>query len=251
MTAQDGIRTINKPRGVSSHDVVNAVRRISGERRVGHAGTLDPLATGVLIVLVGKDATRRQSEFMGFPKVYEAEITFGTTSATEDAEGPFTKSATFEQLHTLTEEQVRNVLPQFVGTITQQPPAHSAIKVGGEALYKKARRGEITSADTAMRTVTIDAIELIRFIPYTPPFPPTVRIRVHCQKGVYIRSLARDIGAAVGVGAYMSDLVRTAVGPYTVEQAETLPESAMTKRRYTSAETQSPDHNNATNSLQP
>lgn len=220
----DGIRIINKPRGITSHDVVDRMRRITGERRVGHAGTLDPLARGVLIILVGKGATTRQAEFMGLPKVYEAEITFGTTSATEDAEGPLTKSATFEQLQQLTEDAVRNVLPQFIGTIQQRPPAHSAIKVGGVRLYEKARKGQITSADVALRTVTIDNIELTQFIPYTPPFPPTARIRVHCQKGVYIRSLARDIGAAVGTGAYMSDLVRTQVGPYTVENAETLPE---------------------------
>lgn len=225
-----GVRIINKPRGVTSHDVVNAVRRITGERRVGHAGTLDPLARGVLIVLVGKDATRKQSEYMGFPKVYEAEITFGTTSATEDAEGPLSKSATFEQLQQVTEQQVRDVLPTFIGTITQKPPAHSAIKVGGEALYKKARRGEIVSADVPEREVTIDAIEVLSFIPYTPPFPPTARIRVHCQKGVYIRSLARDIGAAVGTGGYMSDLIRTAVGPFTIDAAETLPETVLRPR---------------------
>jgi tRNA pseudouridine55 synthase len=219
----DGIRIINKPRGITSHDVVDAVRRITGERRVGHAGTLDPLAHGVLIVLVGKDATRRQSEFMGLPKVYEGEITFGSTSATEDGEGPFTKSATFEQLQLLTAENVRAVLPQFIGTIQQRPPAHSAIKVGGQRLYAKARAGELDIADIPMRTVQVDSIELLNFIPYTPPFPPTARIRVHCQKGTYIRSLARDIGAAAGVGGYLSDLIRTAVGDFRIENAETLP----------------------------
>jgi tRNA pseudouridine55 synthase len=220
---EEGIRIINKPRGITSHDVVNAVRRITGERRVGHAGTLDPLASGVLIVLVGKEATRRQAEFMGLPKVYEGEITFGSTSATEDGEGPFTKSATFEQLQQLTADHVRAVLPQFIGTIQQRPPAHSAIRVGGRRLYEKARAGEITVEEIPMRTVQIDRIELLNFIHYTPPFPPTARIRVHCQKGTYIRSLARDIGAAVGVGGYLSDLVRTAVGDFRIENAETLP----------------------------
>jgi len=219
----DGILIINKAKGISSHGVVNRVRHITHERRVGHAGTLDPLARGVLIVLVGKKATTRQAEFMGLPKVYEAELTFGTISESEDAEGPFTKSATFEQLQGLTESTVLAALPAFIGTISQRPPTYSAIKVGGVPLYKKARKGQITSSEVAERVVTIDSIELLSFVPYTPPFPPTARIRVHCQKGVYIRSLARDIGASVGTGAYMSDLIRTQVGPYTVEKAHELP----------------------------
>lgn len=217
---------INKPLGITSHDVVDQVRRITGERRVGHAGTLDPLASGVLILLVGRNATKRQAEFMGLPKEYEAEITFGTVSETEDAEGPLRPQATLEELLALNESTVREALTRFVGTIQQTPPAHSAIKVGGTPLYKKARQGTITRAEIAPRTVQIDAIELVRFIPATPPFPPTARLRIHCQKGVYIRSLARDLGEAVGTGAYLSELVRTAVGPYRVEQAKTLGEFA-------------------------
>lgn len=210
---------INKPTGITSHDVIYRVRKATGIQRVGHAGTLDPLASGVLIVLVGRSATKRQAEFMAHPKQYEAEITFGSVSDTMDAEGTLTSMATLEQLGALTQDSIEATLPQYTGTIMQRPPAHSAIKVGGEALYKKARRGEVTNDDVPPREVTIDALELISFVPAVPPFPPTARLRIDCQKGVYIRSLCHDIGDTLGVGAYMSGLVRTAIGEYTLDKA--------------------------------
>lgn len=219
---QEGIININKPLGITSHDVISRMRRITSIRRIGHAGTLDPLATGVLIVLIGRENTRRQDEFMGFPKEYEAEVVFGRTSHTYDAEGPLTETASSEQLSVLTREQLEEALQQFVGTIQQRPPAHSAIKVGGEALYKKARRGDITDADIPTRTITIDAIDLLEFMAATSNQPPSARIRIACQKGVYIRSLAHDWGQALGVGAYLNGLVRTRIGDYTVEDAYTL-----------------------------
>lgn len=216
------IVNINKPVGMTSHDVVDRVRRITGERRVGHAGTLDPLASGVLIVLIGRENTRRQAEFMDLPKIYEAELTFGSTSATDDAEGPVTQCATLEQLQALTQQQVEGILPQFTGTIMQRPPIHSAIKVAGTPLYKRARRGTVTAEEVTPRAVQIDTIELLQFVPAAPPFPPTARIRVHCHKGTYIRSLARDIGEALGIGAYLSALCRTAIGDYTIDTAQSL-----------------------------
>lgn len=218
----ENIVSINKPLGITSHDVIDRVRKITGIRRTGHAGTLDPLATGVLIVLVGRENTKRQSEFMGMPKEYEAEITFGKWSATDDAEGPFTESATEEQLEALTQKNIEAVLPQFIGTIQQRPPAHSAIKVGGQALYKKARNGTITEKDIPIRTVTIDEIQLLSFTAATVGQPPKATIRVACQKGVYIRSLAHDIGAALNVGAFLSALVRTRIGDYTIDKSLTL-----------------------------
>lgn len=218
----EGVVAINKPVGMSSHDVVNRVRRITGEKRVGHAGTLDPLASGVLIILIGKKATTRQAEFMAGDKAYEAEITFGSTSATDDAQGPFTQVATLEQLRDLKEEAVRSVLPHFVGTITQIPPAFSAIKIAGKSAYKRAREGTLTQDMLAPRTVEVFAIDFVSWVPAIPPFPPTCRIRVHCNKGVYIRSLARDIGTELKVGAYMSALVRTRVGSFDITNAYTL-----------------------------
>ncbi|PJA93331.1 MAG: tRNA pseudouridine(55) synthase TruB, partial [Candidatus Kerfeldbacteria bacterium CG_4_9_14_3_um_filter_45_8] len=213
---RDEVVLIDKPLGLTSHDVVARVRRASGERRVGHAGTLDPLASGLLIVLIGRGATRRQVEFMGQPKIYQAELTFGSISETEDAEGPILPQATLEELQALTEADILKVLENFIGTIEQRPPAHSAIKVDGQPLYKKARKGLLIAEDIPTRTVTIDSITLDQFVPTTPPFPPTARITVHCQKGTYIRSLARDIGAALGVGGYLSELRRTAIGDFKV-----------------------------------
>ncbi|MFC1598246.1 tRNA pseudouridine(55) synthase TruB [Patescibacteria group bacterium] len=220
----DNIVIIDKPKGITSHDVVDAVRKKTGERRVGHAGTLDPLATGVLIVLVGRGATKRQAEFMGLPKEYEAELMFGTTSETYDAEGPLTQTADAEQLGKLTQTDVEATLPQFIGTIQQRPPAHSAIKVGGRPLYKKARKGEVQAADIPERTVQIDSIELLSFTPATPTSPPQAHLRIACQKGVYIRSLAHDIGQLLEVGAYLSKLARTKIGPHTLATAVSLEE---------------------------
>lgn len=221
---EPGIVAINKPLNITSHDVIYHMRRITGIRKIGHAGTLDPLATGVLVVLIGRQNTRRQDEFMGHAKTYVAEVTFGRTSLTYDGEGPFEDSATAEEYAALTREQVEAALPQFVGTIQQRPPMHSAIKVGGEALYKKARRGEITNEDVPAREVTIDAISLLEFTPSTGDTLPTAKIQIECQKGVYIRSLSNDLGAAVGLGGYMSALVRTAVGAFTIDDAMTLEE---------------------------
>lgn len=192
------------------------MRRITGIRRIGHAGTLDPLASGVLIVLVGRAATKRQAEFMNHPKQYVAEITLGQTSVTYDAEGPFTTTASAEQLAAITQQDIENCLPPFIGTIQQQPPIYSAIKKNGKALYKQARAGSIKQEDIPSREVTIDNIALLDYN------PPRIRIQVDCQKGVYIRSLANDIGEALGVGGYLSALERTAIGEYTIEKAITL-----------------------------
>lgn len=207
---------------MTSHDVVNRVRRITGQRRVGHAGTLDPLASGVLIILIGKNATTRQSTFMDLNKSYEAEVTFGSTSATDDAQGPITQVATLEQLSSITQAQVEQIIPQFVGDITQTPPAFSALKIGGKAAYKRAREGSLTQDMLVPRLIHIDAIELVSFVPTIPPFPATARIRVLCHKGTYIRALARDMGASLGVGAYMSQLCRTSIGDFTLETSLSL-----------------------------
>lgn len=209
---------INKPIGISSHDVIYRVRKATGIKRVGHAGTLDPLATGVLIVLVGRSATKRQREFMAQEKKYEAEITFGAISSTMDSEGEMETTATPSKLADMSGSAIEAVLPQFEGDIMQKPPAYSAIKVGGEALYKKARRGEISNADIPAREVTIDRIRLTNFTAATETAPPIAHISIECQKGVYIRSLCYDIGQKLNVGAYMSGLVRTAVGDYTLEK---------------------------------
>lgn len=232
--AVSGVYIINKPKGITSHDVVDYMRRITSIRRIGHAGTLDPLAHGVLVVLVGRQYTKQQDAYMAGEKEYIAEITFGKTSETYDAEGPFAEVADEASIAALTKESIETVLPQFIGTIQQRPPAHSAIKVRGEALYKKARRGDITDDDIPMRTVTIDAIELLDFSEGTGTENtlPTASIIVRCQKGVYIRSLAHDIGQLLSAGAYMSDLQRTKVGEAIIDNSTTLEEANKTIKQY-------------------
>ncbi len=219
------ILPINKPLGLTSHDVVARIRRLSGIKRVGHAGTLDPLADGLLIILIGRSATKRQAEFMDLPKVYHAEVTFGSTSATDDAQGPLTPVATLEQLQTLTKDLVAAALPQFIGTIQQRPPIYSALKQAGQPIYKRARAGTIVATDVPERAVQVDHIELLEFLPATPLHPPSCRLRIWCHKGTYIRSIARDLGAALGTGSYMSQLTREQIGSYHVKDAFELPAS--------------------------
>lgn len=205
------IVAINKPKGPTSHDIVNQIRRITGERRVGHAGTLDPMAQGVLVVGIGRQSTKQLGELMLGDKTYQAEINLGATSTTDDAEGEISQIVTSQQP---IETQILNVISEFIGTIQQVPPAFSAIKMGGTPAYKLARKG--VALEMGSRTVTIDAIRIISYS------WPILTIEVDCQKGVYIRSLARDIGEKLGVGGYLSKLIRTKVGSYTLDTSTTI-----------------------------
>lgn len=207
-----GFLVIEKPAGITSHDVVGRVRRLTGERRVGHAGTLDPAAVGVLPVAVGQ-ATRTVEYLSDASKSYLADITFGVTTDSADGDGTVTD---VRPAVDVTEEIVRDALVEFHGEILQVPPMHSAIKIDGRPLYELARRGEVLDLDP--RPVTIHEIELIDWD------PPVAQVFVHCSKGTYIRSLARDLGDAVGTGAYMSHLVRLSTGPFSLDDAWTLSE---------------------------
>ncbi len=202
-----GIFNINKPAGMTSHDVVQAIRKASGERRVGHAGTLDPMATGVLLVCVGA-ATRVTEYLMEHPKSYRAEITLGVSTDTLDAEGQVTHVA--ERVD-VTREEVEAALQQFIGKIEQVPPMYSALKKKGKKLYELAREG--ITVEREPREVEITRIEMVEWN------PPRVVIDVDCSKGTYIRALARDLGEALGVGAHLSGLVRTASGRFRIEDA--------------------------------
>jgi tRNA pseudouridine55 synthase len=206
----DGIFNIDKPAGMTSHDVVARVRRISGQRKAGHAGTLDPLATGVLPVVLGK-ATRLVEYLADADKAYRANIMLGAVSDTYDREGTLTP---VQDPVMPSRDTVESALDKFRGEIEQVPPMHSAIKVGGKKLYELARQGIEVERQTRHVTITRLDLEVYR--------PPILQIFVECSKGTYIRSLAYDLGAVLGTGAYLDALVRTRHGPFSIEGATTL-----------------------------
>jgi tRNA pseudouridine55 synthase len=208
----DGILLIDKPEGFTSHDVVARVRRELRPhvKKVGHAGTLDPFATGLLVVLAGR-ATKLARFFVDLPKVYECTIRFGVRSDTGDLTGDLEETGS-----TTTRALVDAALPDFLGHILQSVPMTSAVKVDGERLYKKAHRGE--TVETPVKEVEIDVIEVLEF----DQAAQAMRCRIACSKGTYVRQLAIDIGEAVGAGAHLEQLSRTAVGDLVLEDAQTL-----------------------------
>jgi len=205
-----GFLLIDKPRGITSHDAVDHVRRTLGIRQVGHAGTLDPMATGLLIVGVGA-ATKKLGNLLGLPKTYEAEITLGATSTTDDAEGTIAKRS---EGSPPTRDEVERALRSCIGTMEQLPPAYSAIKVRGVPAHRRMRRGE--SVTLRSRLITIHTADLLSY-DY-----PVLRIRCDVSSGTYIRALARDIGEKLGCGGYLSALRRTAIGPFLLQDAVSL-----------------------------
>lgn len=213
----DGIVNLLKPPGMTSHDVVYAVRRALGIKKVGHTGTLDPGVAGVLPICVGR-ATRLAEFIAGEDKAYRAEITFGVTTDTQDSFGVVLEEK--EAAH-LGRGDVAYMLTRFSGPIMQVPPMVSAVKVGGKRLYELAREG--VEVERQARPVTIHRLQLLDF---RPGPRPVAYVDVVCSKGTYIRTLAADIGAALGVGAHMSYLVRTRSGPFTLEEAATMEELA-------------------------
>ncbi|MBM4429644.1 MAG: tRNA pseudouridine(55) synthase TruB [Chloroflexi bacterium] len=206
----DGILNVNKAQGMTSHDVVARVRRLAGQRRVGHAGTLDPLATGVLLVCLGQ-ATRVAEYLMASDKVYRARICLGICTDTYDAEGQITAEA---ETRGITRAAVESELQGFVGRQEQLPPMYSALKHQGTPLYRLARQGQVV--DRAPRTVQFRSVELTEWN------PPELTVTVHCSKGTYIRTLAHDLGQRLGCGAHLTGLTRLASGAFRLEQAVTL-----------------------------
>lgn len=205
-----GYLVIDKPAGWTSFDVVARARRLLGEKRIGHAGTLDPAATGVLPLAVGM-ATKTLEYLTEASKSYLAEVTFGVETDSFDIDGRVTRIASAAGL---TQERVEGALQRFLGPGEQVPPMHSAIKIGGQKLYDLARRGEEIARPP--RPVTFHLLELLHWE------PPTATILIDCSKGTYIRSLARDLGEAVGAGAHLSNLVRLRSGPFDLCDAVTI-----------------------------
>jgi tRNA pseudouridine55 synthase len=204
-----GILNVNKPAGPSSFAVVRILRRLPGIIKIGHGGTLDPAADGVLPILV--NAATRLADFVHeWPKTYLATVTFGFVSDTGDREGQVTRSGDASSLGSA---RIEEALPGFIGRIEQIPPVYSALKQGGEALYRKARRGEASAPQA--RQVEIYALRLLDY----DAAQAVGRFEVNSGRGMYVRSLAHDLGARLGCGAYLSGLTRTAVGPLRVSDA--------------------------------
>lgn len=213
-TAIHGLLIVDKEAGWTSHDVVAWVRRLIRQRQVGHAGTLDPLATGVLVLCLGQ-ATRLAEYLQGHPKRYQATIRLGETTDTYDAEGKLVER---RPVPLLSREALVSYLRRFQGAIMQRPPAFSAVKVAGIAAHRRARRGEAMALPP--REVVISELHLLSWT------PPDLSLEIACSAGTYIRSLAHDLGQAIGCGAHLIALRRTASGPFTLADAVPLRELA-------------------------
>lgn len=206
----EGVLLVDKPKGLTSHDVVYRLRRKLSMKKIGHAGTLDPMATGLLIMLIGK-ATRISQYLISVDKVYEGEATLGIVTDSQDAEGEVMETRPVPEL---TETQVREVMKGFLGDQYQTPPMHSAIKIGGVPLYKLARKGE--EVEREPRFIRVVSFELMSFA------PPKLTFTLHCTKGTYVRTIANDLGQKLGCGAHLSALRRTGSGKFKLNEGLTL-----------------------------
>jgi tRNA pseudouridine55 synthase len=243
-----GFILIDKPSGITSFDVVARLRRLTGVKRIGHAGTLDPFATGLLLVGIGREATREMQKLVGLDKTYDATFVLGASSTTDDATGtiatnpnttdlpqpPLCKEGGPRHLPLAKGEYegvCKDALKSFVGEIDQVPPTYAAIKVNGKKLYELARAGNPTLVEP--RRVTIYSIELedpsCRQDDAKNNFPSLndlttqrLTLHIHCSSGTYIRSIARDLGAKLGIGGYVETLRRTSIGPFSIDESSAL-----------------------------
>lgn len=209
---ENGFLLVNKPEGWTSHDVVGYLRRVTKVKRIGHAGTLDPFATGLLIVAIGRENTKRLFEFQGLDKTYIATLQLGATSDTFDKTGVITELSDSQ----VSLEKIQSVLQSFIGAQNQLPPMYSAKKVNGKKLYKLARKG--IEVERKPHHITIHTLELLEVT------FPLVKIQVRCSTGTYIRTLVHDIGQKLEVGAYCEALERIAIGDYTLDKATDIKE---------------------------
>ena len=204
---KEGILVVNKPVGLTSHDVVEKIRKKFGMRRVGHGGTLDPLATGVLIVLLGR-ATKLFNKIVNLNKAYRATLILGTTTTSADIHGKILEQKPYEHI---TRENVEGVFKKFLGDIQQVPPMVSAVKIGGKKLYKLARKGIEISRPA--RSIRIDSLKLEDFN------KPHVKFFIECSRGTYVRQLAEDVGKVLGCGACITQIERTCVGQFKIDES--------------------------------
>ena len=216
--ATPGLLLVDKPAGMTSHDVVSRVRKLAGTKKVGHAGTLDPMATGLLVLGI-ESATKLLTFIVGADKTYEATIRLGASTITDDREGEILNQASASQIAQVTDEQVIAELSKLRGVIQQVPSAVSAIKVNGEKAYDRVRAGEVFELKS--REVTISKLEVLGNIRRGEDFID-LDVIVDCSSGTYIRAIARDIGNALGIGGHLTSLRRSRIGSFEVEQAMTL-----------------------------
>ncbi len=218
---REGLWKIYKPVGWTSFDVVARIRALTRIKKVGHAGTLDPAAEGLLLVAIGRNATKHLDELLNMDKEYIADITLGISTDSADRDGTVIERCTV----TVSKEQVEKVIPSLIGQQDQVPPMHSAIKVNGKKLYELARKGK--TVERKARTIEVKEVELLNFIPGDNP---AATVRFLCSKGTYIRVLAEKTGELLGVPAYLSGLKRTKIGEYTLENAITVTSGRNTRQ---------------------
>ena len=209
---KEGIILINKPKGITSHDVVDIVRKRLDIRKVGHTGTLDPLAEGLLIILVGR-CTKEFPKFVNFDKEYLGVLKLGEVTATGDSQGKIVKQSNYSQLD---DNKIKEVFSLFEGESEQVPPMVSAVRIGGKRLYELARRG--LTVKRKPRKIKIHCLEILKID------LPFVEFRTKCSKGTYIRKLAEDIGEKLGCGAHMVKILRLSIGPFNLEEVVPLEE---------------------------
>lgn len=212
-----GVYLADKPSGPSSHAIVNYFRRLSNLKRVGHAGTLDPLASGLLIILIGREFTRQQTQYLKQDKEYLVTFSLGQSTDTYDSTGQITASSDWSKVEKITPVQIETTVTSFRGKIDQIVPIFSAVKIAGQKLYEKARRGE--SVALPSRQITIHKLELINFQKDIKKETLSCTLRVHCSSGTYIRSLVHDLGQKLTVGATVTALRRTRIGDFHVKNA--------------------------------
>jgi tRNA pseudouridine55 synthase len=206
MKQPEGILLLNKPTGCTSFDLIRKLRKAIHIKKIGHAGTLDPLAEGLMILLIGRNYTKKANEFITLDKTYEATIELGKSTTTFDSEG----ETTFESEKIPSEEEIQQVLKQFQGKCLQKPPMFSAKKFQGKKLYEYARKGQ--NIERESKQISLETT----FISYNYPY---LQLSINCSSGTYIRSIADDIGTLLGCGAHLCKLVRTRIGSFTLEES--------------------------------
>lgn len=214
-----GYCLIDKPAGMTSHDVVNRIRRITGVKRVGHAGTLDPFATGLLIIMISRDWTKKADEFTKKDKTYLVTARFGLTSDTYDITGKVKSEKIPGELLFLNQKEVDKALKEFVGVDRQRVPAFSAVKVKGKKMYELARQNKVEESMLPVKEVTLYAAKVLEYRPATMTAYPELEFEIKCSSGYYVRSLVSDLGKRLGVGALVSTLRRTSIGQFSVLDA--------------------------------